>query len=393
MTFVRNIIYSLSNVYIAMKQIVHSLRVLVVALFATLALEPLHAQALRLPQNTNFPCSAGRTVGVTDINIKWNAPGVKGREGKIWGTDVAWFGFTVLGFGSDVESPWRAGADESTVISFSTDVTINGKPLAAGKYGFFIALYPDSSVLIFNKNVDGWGSYFYRKDLDALRVTTLQQKNQPINQERLAYNFYNQTDHSIEVALEWEHWKIPFQVNIDTKATTLAYIKSQMSGAIGFDAPSMQAAANWCVTNDVNLEEALHWVNTALNPSFGGVKSFGAYSTKSKILEKQGDSKGAAEAMALALENGTAFELHTYGRQLLGQKKPKEAMAVFEKNYQKQNGAWPTNVGMMRGYNGIGDLKNALKYAKLALAQAPDDVNKNNLTKSVQLLEQGKPLE
>ena len=368
-------------------------RLLFAALLVPLFLVSLGAQALRLPQNQNFSCSAGREIGVTSIDIKWNAPGVKGREGKIWGTQVVPYGYTVLGFGSDVESPWRAGADESTTISFSTDVTINGKSLAAGKYGFFIALYPDSSVLIFNKNVDGWGSYFYRKDLDVLRVTTIQQKNQPASVERLAYNFYNQTDHSIEVALEWERWKIPFTVAVDLKATTLAYIKNQMSGAIGFDAPSMQAAANWCVSNDVNLEEALHWVNTSINPNFGGVQSFAAYSTKAQILEKQGKSQAAAEAMTTAIENGTAFELHGYGRQLLNQKKTKEAMVVFEKNYQKQNGAWPTNVGMMRGYSATGDLKNALKYAKLALAQAPDEINKTNLTKSVQVLEQGKPLE
>ncbi len=376
-----------------MNSTTHPGRALLVALLSTIFLQSLGAQALRLPQSQNFSCSAGREVGVTNIDIRWNAPGVKGREGKIWGTDVAYYGYSVLGFGSDVESPWRAGADESTVISFSTDVTINGKPLAAGKYGFFIALYPDSCVLIFNKNVNGWGSYFYQKSLDVLKVSTIQQKNQPVIQERLAYNFYNQTDRSIQVALEWERWKIPFQVDIDTKATTLAHIKSQMSGALGFDPPSLEAAANWCVNNDVNLEEALHWANTATSPNLGGVASFSAYSIKSKILEKQGNAQAAAEAMTIALDNAKPFELHTYGRQLLGQKKPKEAMAVFEKNHQKQNGAWPTNVGMMRGYNGIGDLKNALKFAKLALAQAPDEINKTNLTKSVQLLEQGKPLE
>lgn len=376
-----------------MNSTTHPGRALLVALLSTIFLQSIDAQALRLPQNQNFSCSAGREVGVTNIDIRWNAPGVKGREGKIWGTDVAYYGYSVLGFGSDVESPWRAGADESTVISFSTDVTINGKPLAAGKYGFFIALYPDSCVLIFNKNTEGWGSYFYRKDLDVLRVSTIQQKNQPVSQERLAYNFYNQTDRSIQVALEWERWKIPFQVDIDAKAMTLAHIKSQMSGALGFDPPSMEAAANWCVNNDVNLDQALHWVSTAVNPNFGGVQSFSAYSIKSRILEKQGNAQAAAEAMTIAIENAKPFELHGYGRQLLNQKKPKEAMVVFEKNHQKQNGAWPTNVGMMRGYNGIGDLKNALKFAKLALAQAPDEINKTNLTKSVQLLEQGKPLE
>ena len=101
---------------------------------------PIQAQGLRIPQNQNISNSVGRRLGVTEIDIKWNAPGVKGREGKIWGTTIAHYGFMVLGFGSNVESPWRAGADEGTTMSFSTDVRINGQPLAAGTYNFSMPL-------------------------------------------------------------------------------------------------------------------------------------------------------------------------------------------------------------------------------------------------------------
>ncbi len=377
-----------------MKQIFHTAfsRLLTGLLVFSLA-QTAAAQSLNIPQGSNFPSSISRSVGVTDIHIAWNAPGVKGREGKIWGTVVAPYGFTVLGFGSNVESPWRAGADENTVISFSTDVAINGKPLSAGKYGFHIALYADSCVLIFNKNTGGWGSYFYRKDLDVLRVKTVQRKNQPTMQERLAFNFHNQTNESVEVALEWERWQIPFTVTIDAKATMLASIQKQMSGQLGFDAPSLTQAANWCVNNNVYLDGALVWINNALNPNLGGTPTFGALSVKSQLLGKQGKTAEAAAALNMAIDNGTAPELHGYGRQLLAEKKPKEALAIFQKNYERQKGAWPTNVGMTRGYNGVGDLKSALKHAKLALEQAPDDLNKNSLKRMIELLEQGKPLE
>ena len=110
----------------------------------------LKAQAIRIPGNTNYSCNVGRKIGATDIQIKWNAPGVKGREGKIRGTDIAPYGFTVLGFGSNNPSPWRAGADEGTSIYFSTDVKITGLVLQAGMYGFFMAVNPDSCVIIFN---------------------------------------------------------------------------------------------------------------------------------------------------------------------------------------------------------------------------------------------------
>ncbi|WP_373330643.1 DUF2911 domain-containing protein [Salmonirosea aquatica] len=349
-------------------------------------------QALRIPSDQNFSNSTGRRLGATVIEVKWNAPGVKGREGKIWGTGIAPYGFTVLGYGSNVESPWRAGADEATTISFSTDVRINGKPLSAGKYGFFIALYPDSCTLIFNKNTEGWGSYFYDKAQDVLKVTTRQQKDLPTLQERLVYEFGHQTEQSVELALLWEFWKIPMTIEVDLKETVLASIKSQMSGALGFDPPSLIAAARWCLQNDTNLPEALSWITSASDASLGGIRTFNVLSTRARLQAKMGKDTEAASLMNEALENGSAIELHQHGRQLLSEKKSKEALAVFEQNYKKHKGTWPTNVGMMRGYSANGDLKKALEYAKAARQQAPDDVNRQSLDEAIKQLEQGKAL-
>ena len=121
-------------------------------LLAALSTTQAYSQALRLQHNTNTVCMTGRKVGVTDIQIHYSAPGVKGREGKIYGTDVVPYGYSVLGFGSNVVSPWRAGVDECTVMSFSTGVSINGQKLCAGTSAFFISVYEDSRVLIFNKS-------------------------------------------------------------------------------------------------------------------------------------------------------------------------------------------------------------------------------------------------
>jgi tetratricopeptide (TPR) repeat protein len=297
-----------------------------------------------------------------------------------------------LGFGSNVDSPWRAGADECTTISFSTDVKINGKPLAAGRYALFMQLSADSTTLIFNKNTAAWGSYFYNKDMDVMRVGTRQKKNQPTMQERLVYNFSNQTENSIEISLDWERWSIPFKVEVDAKKTTLAYIQEQMSGELGFDPPSLIAAANWCVNNEVNYDQALSWVTSATSQNLGGEDGFRPLSIKSKILDKLGKKAEAATAMQEALENAKPLELHAYGRQLLLDKKPADAMAIFEKNYKKTNGGWPSNVGMMRGYSAIGNIPKALEHAKAALAQAPDDLNKKTLETAIKTLESGKTL-
>ncbi len=368
------------------------LRSLTALLLAVVGTYQSYSQALRIPQNTNHTRMAGARVGVTEIKISYNSPGVKGREGKIYGTDIVPYGFTVLGFGSNMPSPWRAGADECTVLSFSTDVNINGKKLPAGKYAFFIAVYEDSSVLIFNKNTAAWGSYFYRPELDVLRVATIQKKNQPMMQERLVYNFNNQTDRSVDISLDWERWSFPIKVEVDLKATVLEDIRKQMSGAIGFDPASLESAARWCVDNDTNYEEALNWINSATNPQLGGRNSFFALSTKSAILKKMGREKEATDAMNAALENATVMDLHGYGRQLISEKKLTEALAVFQKNFDKHKGAWPTNVGMMRIYSAMGDHKKALQYAKAALTQAPDEQNKKFIEGAIKTLSEGKGL-
>ncbi|MBK9336146.1 MAG: DUF2911 domain-containing protein [Lewinellaceae bacterium] len=360
----------------------------------TLAAGPdLYSQMISLPDGgVNQKSWAGRRVGVTDIEIRWNAPGVKGREGKIWGTPVAHYGFTDIGFGTTKASPWRAGANECTVISFSTDVTIEGKPLPAGAYGFFIALYPDSCTLIFNKNVDAWGAYFYKPEEDVLRVTVRQQKDLPQSSEWLAYTFAEPTKNAVLVALEWERWRIPFRVAVDFEKTTLASIRRQLSTGMGFDGPSLQAGAQWCLTNNTNFEEAYLWITRATDPTLGNLSTFAALSTRAGLERKLGKTADADKTMQAALTNASVVEMHGYGRQLIGQKKPAEALAVFQKNFEKNAGAWPTHVGLARGYSATGDLKKALEHAKSALGQAPDDLNRTSIESMIKTLSEGKAL-
>jgi len=102
-----------------------------------------------------------------------------------------------------------------------------------------------------------------------------------------------------------------------------------------------------------------------------------------------------AESDALmnnAIEIATVTDLHGYGRQLLAQKKTQEAILIFEKNYTKYKGAWPTTAGLMRAYSATGDLKKALEYARKALVQAPNEENRKFIERAIDLLSQGKAL-
>lgn len=336
----------------------------------------------------NIKSSISQRIGITDIEIHWDAPAVKGREGKIWGTPVAHYGFQNLGFGTAKESPWRAGANENTTIAFSTDVTVEGKALAAGKYGFFIVLYADSCTLIFSKNSTAWGSYFYNPAEDALRVTVRQQKNMPQSRERLTYEFSDQTDNSTVVALAWEYWRIPFRVEIDLNKTVVEGLRKELQNSPGFYEQNLNGAATFCLKHDINLDEALTWADNAI----GMAPTFTNYQLKSRILEKLKRDEEAEKVMADALDKANVQELHQYGRQMIADKKPAKALEIFQLNYKKNGDTWPTHVGLMRGYSANGDVKKALEHAQLALKQAPDDLNRKNLETCVKTLSEGKTL-
>ena len=88
----------------------------------------------------------------------------------------------------------------------------------------------------------------------------------------------------------------------------------------------------------------------------------------------------------------SALQLHTYARGLLAKGKKEEALAVWELNAKRHPNEWPVNVGLARGYSAVGRYKDALKYAKLAEAQAPDENNKKNLQQGIAKLEAGKDM-
>ncbi len=98
-------------------------------------------------------------VGLTQVTITYHRPAVRGREGKVWG-GLVHKGFINQGFGNGKLTPWRAGANENTVIEFDNDVKVEGQALPKGKYGFFIAYDPSESTVIFSRRTDAWGSFF-----------------------------------------------------------------------------------------------------------------------------------------------------------------------------------------------------------------------------------------
>lgn len=341
-----------------------------------------------LPSGGNKKASVSEQIGLTQVTIHYDRPGVKGREGKVWGQLVP-VGFTDPEFGSSKSSPWRAGANENTTIEFSTEVKIEGQSLPAGKYGFFIAYDPAECTLIFSKNAGSWGHYYYSEKEDALRVKV---KPQVLDRsvEWLKYEFSQQTENSALVSLQWEKLAIPFKVEVDYISTQLASFRQELRTDRGFFWLSWNQAANWCLQRNTNLEEALLWTDSATSAGFGGDRIFNAWVTKAKILEKLGRKEEAAAIMKKAIPLGSMIDIHQYGRQLLSLKQPKEALDVFKMNFDKNPNQFTTLMGLARGYSANNDFKNALKYANQALPLAPDEQNKKAVLGMIDKLKEGK---
>ena len=137
-----------------------------------------------------------QTIGITDVNVSYSRPGVKNR--KIWGELVPY------------NKVWRAGADEATKITFSTDVIIEGKKLPAGAYGFFAMPGENEWTLIFNKVSDQWGAFTYNESEDALRIKVKPVANS--NHEWLLYSFTDMTPTTAQLNLIWEKLKVSLKI-------------------------------------------------------------------------------------------------------------------------------------------------------------------------------------
>ena len=342
------------------------------------------------PSGGNKKASLSERIGITDVTIHYDRPGVKGREGKIWGQLIP-VGFADPGFGSSKSAPWRAGANENTTFEFSSDVKIEGQSLAAGKYGFFIAYDPNECTLIFSKNSTSWGHFYYNDKEDALRVKV---KPQPLDKsvEWLKYEFMNETENTAIVSLQWEKLAIAFKIEVDYIKEQIESFRRELRTDRGFIWEGWDQAAQWCAQHNANLEEALLWTDSATGPNFGGERSFQAWSTKAQVLQKMGRGPEAAAVMQKALPFGTMNEVHQYAKQLVGLKFYKMAFDVFKTNFDKYPNQFTTLVGMTRGYSATGDFKNALKYAQLALPLASDQQNKNNIETFIQKLKDGKDI-
>jgi tetratricopeptide (TPR) repeat protein len=349
------------------------------------------------PSGNNQRSFVSQHIGPVEVSIDYSSPAVHGpdgkdRRGEIWGKLVP-YGMTNLGFGNGKPGPWRAGANENTVLATSNDVIIDGKRLPAGRYGVHMIAGPEEWTVVFSKDSTSWGSFWYDEAADALRVKAKPHKND--YREWLTYEFTARRPSEATVEMQWEDLAVPLTIkvnNIDDIYVTR--LRQELEAVRGFHYKGYAAAAMYCVQVNTHLDQALEWAEAAVSMPGIGQANFETLSAKSQVLAKMGRQAEADTAMQAAIHHPTAspFDFHQYGRQLIAEKKYQEALAVFKLSAERNGDAWPVHVGLARGYSGVGDVKTALEHARKALEQAPDPLNRDSLQAMVKTLAAGQPI-
>jgi hypothetical protein len=306
-------------------------------------------------------------IGLTDITVNYHRPLVNSRQ--VWGK--------VVPYGE----VWRAGANENTTVTFTDPVTIESQPLDKGTYGLHMIPGENQWTVIFSKMSTAWGSFSYKQDEDALRVTVKPQAAE--FHDALTYDFDDVKPDSTVVTLRWEKVAVPFKVAVNLNDTVVAGIHRQIRGLNQYYWEGWDDAAGYFLSTKTNLDEALKDEEQSIKTE----ERFDNVMNKSRILEAMGRKDDATAARNQALEKASAQQLYFYGRQLQGEKKQEEAFAVYRSNAKKFPDYWTSHVGLARVYSGEGDFDKAVKEMQAALAGTPDDANRSNLQNYVKRLQ------
>jgi len=246
------------------------------ALLVLLALAlPAIAKDITLPPSgDNQFSSITQGIGLVRVTLTYSSPNVHGPDGKdraghIWGELVP-YGLYDLGYNDCKSCPWRGGANENTTFSVSHPVKIEGQDLPAGTYGLFFIAGKEEWTVIFSKNANSWGAFWYNPAEDQLRVTV--KPSECEYNEWLTYEFTDrETDHAT-LALKWEKLQVPIQVKVDDMTGVyVANLKEEFRNAQSFKWENFRQAAIYCLTSKSHLDQGLVWAQTAVSDPANGV--------------------------------------------------------------------------------------------------------------------------
>ena len=232
--------------------------------------------------------SIKQRVGLTDIEVTYNRPGVKGR--KIFGG--------LIPYGQ----VWRTGANAATRISFSAPVTLNGVAVPAGTYELFSIPGPTEWTFMVQavKEKGQWGSYAYDQKNDTARFTAASSSfTTPV--ETLAFAVGDVRDTGANLNLFWETTRVTIHLGVDTVGQLVPQIEAAL--ASDMEKKPYFPAAMFYYENNLDLGKAAAWMAKAVEE-----KPTAAWMIyrQGLILAKKGDKAGALAAATRSRELAAA---------------------------------------------------------------------------------------
>jgi tetratricopeptide (TPR) repeat protein len=155
---------------------------------------------------------------------------------------------------------------------------------------------------------------------------------------------------------------------VDVKAVVLRSIQKELRSVGGFTWAGYDEAAQWCLDNNYNLEQALKWEDTSIQNE----DRFENWETKSRIYAAMVRKEDAAKALSTALDKATAVQLYVYARGLQRQGDAKRAFELYPQVPKKDPNSWISHLALARVDSSTGDFTGAAKEMTMAINGAPD---------------------
>lgn len=240
------------------------------------------AQQIQMPQ-ASPAASISQKVGLTDVTIEYSRPSTKGR--KIFGELVPY------------GEVWRTGANAATIITFNTEVIVEGNKLPAGAYALYSIPGKSEWTIIFSKNTKLWGAVGYNQEEDALRFTIKPGKTGQ-KYETMEINFVDMTDTGTTVALKWENARATFRVETEVDSIVMGQIKDLVIDKSPENPGLYYQAASYYFTNGKDLNQAYDWINKSVESD----PKYWTMHLKAKIELALGKKKEAIDTATKAME-------------------------------------------------------------------------------------------
>ncbi|WP_420399716.1 DUF2911 domain-containing protein [Flagellimonas sp.] len=295
-----------------------------------------HAQDMLVATKVSQRASITQRIGTTDVTVVYHSPYAKQRT--IFGGIVP-YDFVVDG----VEYPWRAGSNQNTTVEFTHDVKIQGQPLAKGKYGLHIFVKENEWVFIFSKNSENWGSFSYKKEEDALRVTATPSISP--YQENLRYEFNDLQPQSAHLELKWSTVSCGVEISVDVNANVLADLKVKEEKTVD---DYVKIAQLTVAVDPSKVAEALSYVDKSLEIG----AEFRNTMLKSQLLAQQGKNAESKkyEDQALSLGKGFPYFYYYPLSFMLLEGDMQKTYELLSEMLQKEPNNWIANLAMGEYY-------------------------------------------